>query len=146
MSSGIEQVRGGGGKILSTRVLRGRREDRYWGKLRAGAVTCLSSVRCNMNEAAIFLAALFALGMMALGLALFVKGARENDASSRMPDRPRSPGLSYFAAGPCFSQASRITCLVLGHSTRSIASATGQNLASTASSPATGSPSSQRAA
>ena len=45
-----------------------------------------------MSEAAIALAALFALGMMGLGLALFVKGARENDASSRMPDRPRSLG------------------------------------------------------
>ena len=59
------------------------------------------------------------------------------EACGRLFERPVERNLS---------QASLITCLVLGHSTRSMASATGQKRASTASSPACGSPSSQRAA
>ena len=45
-----------------------------------------------MSVTAIALAALFTFGMMGLGLALFVKGARENDALSRLPNWRRHPG------------------------------------------------------
>ena len=60
--------------------------------------------------------------------------------------QPTRPGEGAQPGRPYLSHASRITCLVAAHSTRAIAASTGQNRASTASSPATGSPSSQRAA
>jgi hypothetical protein len=44
-----------------------------------------------MSEAAIVLAALFALGMMGVGLAVVVKGARErSDSPNPWPNRPPS--------------------------------------------------------
>jgi hypothetical protein len=44
-----------------------------------------------MSEAAIVLAALFALGMMGLGLAVLVKGAREaSDTPAAWPNWPPS--------------------------------------------------------
>jgi hypothetical protein len=45
-----------------------------------------------MSEAAAVLAALFALGMMGLGLALFVRGSRENQSASQLPDGRRRHG------------------------------------------------------
>jgi hypothetical protein len=43
-----------------------------------------------MSEVAAVLAALFALGMMGLGLAILIKGARDaSDAPTSWSDRPR---------------------------------------------------------
>jgi hypothetical protein len=46
-----------------------------------------------MSETAVVFAALFAIGMMALGLALFVKGAREDfEIQDQAPGRARPGG------------------------------------------------------
>ena len=45
-----------------------------------------------MNGAAVALAALFALGMMGLGLTLFVRGSRENRSAGHPPDLSRRQG------------------------------------------------------